>query len=558
MLLTLPIELVQLVLRSCEPSAYLQLAFCCRALFEIASNSRDLLVTQISQTPSRIDDTESLSTKQLLHLLLRYSHRQLFGAEFHSKFQVFDFGDKVIDCRASTLEVADSDNQALLVFKDHPAVYVGRLDDGVFNLQRRLESPARHLGEIKVLQAAYDSHGVYVLHRLQPRIEHCLDTNHPFVKQAVQSNSNGNVFLAHHELGSVTNTIIRLYGFQEMNGYEPLAFAAHRERFVISWQHLQHSHDHQVVLYKTQDQDDADGEDEEDRICDKMDSPQIINSRYDSYVLAEMNGAETENESPGQGPSVKLSFNDRGYQLLHYYRAHSLYGSFQRLHGVPSIGRPQPSINENACNVVFSDSLSLRFSIGIPFFYTHEAENGSLGARCHWQYLAVGIATHRVQHWTVACLLKSEAFTPSHRCDHARNLERGRRFDDWEIMAQLGGYQEPSTSHGPPIAASPLGTRIAIASWKTISVWALEPHVLITGDDSFYPESWQLPEGFPELRPTVIQLDAVCYQMRFIGKEDELLAITDRGLMLLSLKSYGTGSRMVESRSNWTAVEAAS
>jgi hypothetical protein len=34
---------------------------------------------------------------------------------------------------------------------------------------------------------------------------------------------------------------------------------------------------------------------------------------------------------------------------------------------------------------------------------------------------------------------------------------RGRRFDDWQIMAQLGGFREIPTSHGSPVATSRRG-----------------------------------------------------------------------------------------------------
>lgn len=88
-------------------------------------------------------------------------------------------------------------------------------------------------------------------------------------------------------------------------------------------------------------------------------------------------------------------------------------------------------------------------------------------------------------------------------------------------------------------------------------MWALEPHVLIEGHDSFYPESWQLPEGFPQLRPVVIHLHAVCSQLRFTDQENELIAITDRGLMLIKLKPDGMGLWEVESQGQWTAEQEA-
>lgn len=206
-------------------------------------------------------------------------------------------------------------------------------------------------------------------------------------------------------------------------------------------------------------------------------------------------------------------------------------------------------MRNNSCLVAYSPLLMLQFAIGIPFFATHRNGTDSpVPGTCHWQYLTVGIATHRVEHWTVACLLKSESNPQVFRCDHFMNLDRGRRFDHWTAVAQLGGYQESNTSEGSLIAASPLGTRIAIASWKTVTVWALEPRVLVDEEEGHYPESWTNSAGLTELRPAEIQLNAVCLQMKFAENENELVVITDRGLMLLDIRPSGRGVETVERR----------
>lgn len=274
---------------------------------------------------------------------------------------------------------------------------------------------------------------------------------------------------------------------------------------------------------------------------------------YDSVVLTEMNeNGPSDDGLEGKGPTVKLAFNDRGLQLLHYYRARSLYGAFQRLYMHPHDDRPQAKVSENACTVSFSDSLSLQFSIGIPFFGTHQAGVGYQGLFCRWKYLTLGIATHRVENWMVACLLRSEACCRSHHCGHILNLDRGRRYDDWTIVAQLGGFYESNTSHGSLAAASMLGTRIAIASWKTVSIWALHPQELIDDDGrQFYPESWQNTDGLTELQPIVIQLDAVCSHLRFTDSEDTLVAITDRGFLTIDLRPDGREGQSVETVVDW-------
>ena len=253
MLLNLPTELVQLVLRCCDISTYLQLTFCCRSLLELASNSRDVLLAQLSQTPGEPHVLDSLPTKQLFETFLRRSSRQLFGAEFHSECKTFDFQGQIVDCRASTLQVADSRNQVLLVFKNSSQVNLCEIRGRALNIQCRLDSPARQWGDVQVLQVAYDSSGVYVLHRLIPQADDGLDSSHPFVKQAKKYNANGNIFLAYHELHSTPDTI-RLYEFPEMNKYEPLSLAASHGKFAISWQHSQYSDDHQVVLYTLQEE----------------------------------------------------------------------------------------------------------------------------------------------------------------------------------------------------------------------------------------------------------------------------------------------------------------
>jgi hypothetical protein len=97
------------------------------------------------------------------------------------------------------------------------------------------------------------------------------------------------------------------------------------------------------------------------------------------------------------------------------------------------------------------------------------------------------------------------------------------------------------------VAASPLGTRIAVANWKTLRVWALEPHEVIAGNNTgYYSPSWVSDSGLIELRPVVIPLDAVCSQLKFTDKEDELVAITDRGLIYLNIGPSGRGLRLVD------------
>lgn len=268
MLGILPTELVQLVLRHCDTSTFLQAACSCRTLLEIASSSRDLLLHQLTQTPGWNDGIEELSRRAAFKLLLERSHQQLFGAEFYVKATAFDYGGRRVDTRASSLHTLESRVLALLTFQVDSFVGLCEVKDGSLNHLLQLYPPGTPYGETEILQTAIASDCVWMLHRFKPFIDQDLDTDHPFVKQALQSNAQGSVFLARYDLhhwNEVTRT--RLYGFPEQSGYEPLAFAVDGQRFAISWQHLQRSDDHQVVLYSTIEDDDThdDTDNEEDK-----------------------------------------------------------------------------------------------------------------------------------------------------------------------------------------------------------------------------------------------------------------------------------------------------
>lgn len=267
-------------------------------------------------------------------------------------------------------------------------------------------------------------------------------------------------------------------------------------------------------------------------------------SDSEESLQARLDGSHRSHE---QRPVVDLCFNDRSSQLLYYYRAQTLYGSFQRISTSPLSASDQPTLHRNSCMVPFSDSLSLRFSIAIPFFGTHQTLTRDGVEMCNWKYLSFGIATHREENWTVACLLRSEAFCQSRNCGHVLNLDRGRRFSEWTIVGRLWGFQDSKSSLGCTVAASPRGTRIAVANWNAIYIWALEPNALIEEDtNGFYPLSSRSPStGVIELRPVVLQLNGVCFKLRFMDQEDELLALTDRGVMHWDIGPLTRGERTI-------------
>jgi hypothetical protein len=95
------------------------------------------------------------------------------------------------------------------------------------------------------------------------------------------------------------------------------------------------------------------------------------------------------------------------------------------------------------------------------------------------------------------------------------------------------------------VTASSGGTRLAVATWKTIRVWALQPAELIASNSHhFYSPQLEFREGVVDLSPIVLDSDAVVFSISFVpGTEDELVCITDKGIMTWDVGPMTKGKR---------------
>lgn len=240
--------------------------------------------------------------------------------------------------------------------------------------------------------------------------------------------------------------------------------------------------------------------------------------------------------SPDPRPVVDLAFNQPNGEILLYSKGHSIFGSFQQA----SWDRAQP--NENPAQ--FS-RFNLPFSVDIPFFGVHlNCSPNQAGRR---RYLALGMTMHRLQGWRVACLLMGEKHCPTAGCGYVFDADEWVRLYNWRAVARLWGFPRADSTLRCVIAASRGGTRLAVADWKMLYVWTIEPEAFTGGiADKVYPKSWWSRKlEMVELRPVVLQLRAVCFKLQFMEGENDLLAITDRGVMYwdLSPGTMGTGKR---------------
>ncbi|KAI9757296.1 MAG: hypothetical protein M4579_003507 [Chaenotheca gracillima] len=127
---------------------------------------------------------------------------------------------------------------------------------------------------------------------------------------------------------------------------------------------------------------------------------------------------------------------------------------------------------------------------------------------------------------------------------HRHVLEQGRRTREWVQCAQLDGITPSFNSVGNVLATSLGGQRIAIANWRKLLVWYIEPLKLFNHPDvaepAYFPGSWYDSNGRLHIPPVELPCDGVVHQLAFIG-EDYLAALTDYGLMHYRLDAPGTG-----------------
>lgn len=250
MLLDLPVELIQLVFYYADTPSYLQTAYASRTLVEVAAGCREVVLHHLEQTPGVNVGFDALETKDLFLLLRKRASKLLYGAEFRASRTLHIAEGRTIDPRSSSIAASGTLNVAL-AFKGEGIVHTYAANNGLLFPRRPLRPPYDQPGTIEVLKTVFGGSGsVSLLHRFTPELAKDEDElQHPFVRQAMQSTPEREIYLALYENDS-TNDHVTVYVLPDRAEYEPLALAvADKYKFAISWQHNQDRNLHEVVLY---------------------------------------------------------------------------------------------------------------------------------------------------------------------------------------------------------------------------------------------------------------------------------------------------------------------
>jgi hypothetical protein len=153
---------------------------------------------------------------------------------------------------------------------------------------------------------------------------------------------------------------------------------------------------------------------------------------------------------------------------------------------------------------------------------------------------------HNGRPCRVGAFLTKAIFYPEACADYDETVDYG--VPEHIYVARFAGIDIWNIStQGLKLAASGRGQRVAMANWRTVLVWAVQPdaflarsdaHVEVFPDDHAYVESCghvfyanePVEEEMVVLLPLRLPERGVVFDLQFIG-EDELWAWTDEGLV---------------------------
>ena len=118
------------------------------------------------------------------------------------------------------------------------------------------------------------------------------------------------------------------------------------------------------------------------------------------------------------------------------------------------------------------------------------------------------------------------------------------------VVARLWGYSQARVTSLPEIVAYSLkGSRIAIADWDKILVWALSPEVLVDDDigTRYYDTTWDdsFENDVVVLKPILLKAGSVVRQMVFGRTENELIVLTTIGVQIWNLGPSAKGMKIM-------------
>jgi hypothetical protein len=575
-LLKLPLEVLQLCLTHATTPSFLQLIATCHTLWEVAANTRAVILHHLAQVPGiklGIDDF-AISTPELFLILRRRAALNLFGAHMRADRVDYTFLHSSFDASASYLWAKETFRIAL-VADNAMRVYESAPGRGL--VRKAVTVPNSNLC---VLRTAIDQRGDIAVLYLQSAIAATVPK---------EDRKNAFVLVYHQWSGNSYKPVLFPYvhGFQDYVPVSLAAFKGVKVAIASNRGHLsRHAHSQQadaaVFCYHLKcpagklspsnrsiaflavtefhyTETRSFCETERPRF-DDIDEGSISERRQlyppestTAIDLSSSDAAKLPLPKVLRPPPVKVVFTEHGRDLKCY-----------------AAGFSAPSFRLDTVDRALNDEWAIGkvhigsydFLIDSLFYAKHESDNedGIGRRRCKITYLALGITkTFETvdESRLAACIIRVHRIVSYTICSHVVDMDINfRTLLRAEVVGRLWGYnQAPATSLPGVVAYSRNGSRIAIADWDKILVWALNGEALVDGNtgSQYYDmvQENKFEQNHVVLKPILLKAGSVVRQMAFGRMEDELAVLTSEGLQIWNLGPSGTGKRELHHLDEW-------
>jgi hypothetical protein len=192
LLIDLPPELLQLILRYSTTPSFVQLIRTCHTFFDLASQSRDVVKHHLNNVPGDqyILSDDGLSTYGLFVTLRRRAAATLQGVNISADRRDFHSRCAAIDVHASCITSINDANIAL-VRRDCSSVQLYQALHGELKLKAIVDRESEKDALYQPLQTAFDEmNNIYVLYCLEKTVESA-ESDRPLVEPSAGTTTSG-------------------------------------------------------------------------------------------------------------------------------------------------------------------------------------------------------------------------------------------------------------------------------------------------------------------------------------------------------------------------------
>ncbi|KAH0543674.1 hypothetical protein FGG08_001989 [Glutinoglossum americanum] len=556
-------ELLIQILRFTDPSTfYILTQSVVPFLSDATTASKSLLLYQLGALPGLKHGLEALTTQELFYCFQTRAAKCLCGVDALAGITLFSSGFADFDIRQSLFYKRFNGSDCLcMVHRNEPCVFIFALRPrgGPLRLNKVVDLREEYgLGESCALKikriAVSPSGGCWVIHYSYEAVMPKVPTT--FVKERLEQRASSRLSfklaivdqrgdMYHLALPDILSVPLQPFGLA-ISDDEHVALCRKS-----TWLRKGFS---EVIIYRGRTNLNTTIRTFRARIKENL----LFTHLCEIPTKVIFTSGDFSNLNAGPVPIQDVKFSSDGRQLL-------LFSSRSPIHYLYLDYLDGDPIEFNRIIVSgFAEGVERKtMHVGMPFYTSHTTQEETTGDGvervCTDVWLSIGAESNTVS--THAYVVRSTLSQPSIDCDCVRDLDSGRRLYGWDALVLLEDFLRSTSSLGAVTTMSEDSSRLAVADWKSIRIWPLDPQGLIQNEADHYRRTNRLSEfevlsGIGVIEPFQLPTNGNVIHKLFFASNDILYGVTDHGLTMWDLNNHvgrGSASERATSTSEYPA-----